>query len=104
MYKNLWQWWLFAGVALALCGCVEGSPEHVTIKGKVMKVGQSNLVMNDGTHFMFLPVAVHHKEQLKTLKKGDEVSLLGKTAADNPGAVDIDAIVLPDGRHVQLGD
>ncbi len=103
MGKNVCKWLLFAACASALTACEPVSSGATQTKGKVVTMGKTHLILDDGRSVMFLAVAESDKARLKDLKKGDEVTLIGKKAPENEKSIDIEEIIKPDGSRVQLG-
>ena len=89
---------LSLGALLAAC-----QPAGQVANGKVVSVGKTNLVLKDADYVMFLPIQKIDREQLKLLKKGDDVTLIGNSASDDGKGVDVEEIVLSDGTHIPVG-
>lgn len=103
MGKNTFKWLLFTACSLTLAAC-EPMPDNIThTKGKVVTMGKKHLILDDGRSVMFLAVEESDKARLNDLKKGDEVTLIGKKVPENEKSIDIEEIIKPDGSRVQLG-
>jgi len=96
---------MIVGVMLLLAGCQ--SPGNQLASGKVVTVGKSHLVLKDADSVMFVTIQESDRQRLKGLRKGDEVTLVGKTAPEGEGSRDdsleVDAVVLGDGTRIPLG-
>jgi hypothetical protein len=72
--------------------------------GKVVKVSNKTLVMEDKGSFLFVSLDESDKKLQDRLKKGDVITLLGKNPAkdDHTATTEIDEVVLKDGTHIPL--
>ena len=96
-------------VSLSLSAC--NAPNSNTVgSGKVVTLGQKKLILENEGEFLFLDVQASDHERLKDLKKGEHITLLGKTTetADNSSgskstSSEISEVVQDDGTHIRLG-
>lgn len=97
---------LLMTVAVACMPPEKESKYDVIATGKVVKAGRNSLLLENKGSFMFVGLDPADKAVRERIKKGDEITLLGK----NPGkdaakgaTPEIDEIVLPDGSHITFG-
>src|SRR5437016_6082528 len=92
---------LFLSVlAISFCGCQ--MPGNKIASGQVVSVGKENLILKDKDEFLFVTLTKSDRAHLRSLKKGDKVTLLGKTDIGSNSA-EIDEVLLDDGTHIVLG-
>jgi hypothetical protein len=104
--RNLGFFTLFVMIA----GCsVSGNENGRLASGNVVSIGNKHLVMQDGSHVMFVSVGEFDKQRLlKTLRKGDSITLMGKrdikVLADgrNSTSADVYEVITSDGTRIAL--
>lgn len=76
--------------------------------GQVVSLGREHLIVQNGPQLMFLSVDEETKRNLTGLKKGDEITLMGKKDVEevSPGHTrqtsEVHAIVKADGSQILL--
>lgn len=102
MYRSMLKS-IFPVSLMALLAACAPQGGHA-IKAQVIKVGQTKLVLKDKDSVMFLPISESDRENLKGLRKDEEVTLIGHhPEGESEKTVDIDEIVTESGRHIPLG-
>jgi len=102
MGKNVSKGMIIALCALALWGCQPGASDTRT-KGIVVSVSKTHLVLQDASTMMFVTITAEDKARLKGLKKGDLITLVGKTTEGNEHSMDIIEVITASGQHIPLG-
>jgi len=95
---------LILGVSLlSLWGCKALPEGGQFTEAKVVSVGKTHLVLDDGQSVVFVTIEESDKARLGNLKKGDKVKLVTKELNDEKHSVEVDEIITADGTHIPLG-
>lgn len=92
---------------LAASACAPGTSDSVA-SGKVVSLGKQHLILQNQHDVIFLEVDEADKQNLKGLKKGENVTLLGRREVIDMGDgrekdnSEILEVVQEDGRHISL--
>ncbi|NCY26908.1 MAG: hypothetical protein EBX37_19405, partial [Alphaproteobacteria bacterium] len=63
---------------LSISGCQQPADTEKLASGQVVSLGKEHLIVQDGGHVMFLSVDETTKRNLAKLKKGENITLIGK--------------------------
>lgn len=106
-----YRFFVLASALLSLAACQPSSQamkDDKLASGKLVSIGKEHIVMQSEDHVMFVSVDEVSKRQLGSLKKGDNITLLGKREMEeiSPGhssmSAEVYEILKEDGTRIAL--
>jgi len=106
--KKVKNSWMLLASVLVLCGCQPPADATTQLTpSKVVSVGKTHLIVDDGKSVLFVTIEESDKEHLKDLKKGDPITLVSIKSEANQAAddrsIEVVEIITADGAHIPLG-
>jgi hypothetical protein len=105
--RPLFRFFLSIGLLAGISACTSSSVGEVA-SGKVVSLGKQHLILQNQHDVIFLEVGATDKERLKSLKKGEKITLIGKKEVIDLGDgrekenSEVHEVVKENGTHIPL--